>query len=229
MAAMTLELVLFDVDDTLCDYAGARALRLRRAFATALATGGRLEQINIDTLVAESIAIHPHGTDHFPDLLTRYGVESPDAIADARQWYQTNRFLGLALFNDALDILRFARAGGRAVGLSTNGPTDVQREKLDLLGLRAHVDFALISEELGIAKPDPAIFREGLRLARVSAEHALFVGDSPEFDIAGARASGIRSVWVNRTGEAWSQPDPPPDHEVTDLASLRALLSDLSR
>jgi putative hydrolase of the HAD superfamily len=113
--------------------------------------------------------------------------------------------------------------------LITNGPADVQREKLDLLGLRAHVDFALISGELGIAKPEPEIFREGLRLAGVRAEQALFVGDSPEFDIAGARASGIRSVWVNRTGRAWNHPDPPPDHEVADLASLRPLLGDPSQ
>ena len=222
MPSMQLRLVLFDVDDTLCDYAGARALRLRRAFADALV--GRSvpnREVDLEALVAESIAIHPHGTDHFADLLSRYGVDSRDAIAGARRWYQTNRFLGLELFPDAAEILRLAQAGGRGVGLITNGPAEVQRAKLELLGLLDHVDFALISGELGVAKPDPAIFREGLRLGGVDAAEALFVGDSPEFDIAGARASGIRSVWVNRTGGAWSDPIDPPDHEVTDLGSLR--------
>ena len=230
MPVMPLELVLFDVDDTLCDYAGARASRLRRAFAGALAAGRPAggPAVDLDALVAESIAIHPHGTDHFGDLLSRYGVQNPDAIAGARQWYQTNRFLGLALFHDAVEVLRLARACGRGVGLITNGPAEVQRAKLELLGLLDHVDFALISGELGIAKPDPAIFREGLRQAGVDAGDAIFVGDSPEFDIAGARAAGIRSVWVNRTGAAWNHPGDPPDHEVTDLTSLRALFDDAS-
>jgi FMN hydrolase / 5-amino-6-(5-phospho-D-ribitylamino)uracil phosphatase len=224
---MTLELVLFDVDDTLCDYAGARAQRLRHAFTRALATCSPqvgAEPVDMERLIAESVAMHPHGTDHFPELLRRYGVEDPDAVAGAREWYQTNRFLGLQLFPDAVTTLGHARANGRTIGLITNGPADVQCAKLELLGLRAHVDFALISGEFGIAKPDPAIFQEALRLAGACAEDALFIGDSPEFDVAGARASGIRSVWVNRTGSPWSHADPPPDHEVTDLTSLYPLL-----
>src|SRR5215216_4509478 len=119
MPSMPLKLVLFDVDDTLCDYAGARTLRLRRAFADALVAGPPVpdREVDLEALVAESIAIHPHGTDHFADLLSRYGVDSPDAIARARTWYQTNRFLGLELFPDAAEILRLARAGGHGVGL----------------------------------------------------------------------------------------------------------------
>lgn len=218
---MTLKLVLFDVDDTLCDYAGARDLRLRHAFTAAFAArrGGG---VDLDEVVAESIAIHPHGTDHFEELLTRYGVESADAIAEARDWYQSNRFYGLRLFPDAIPTLTAARREGRAVGLITNGPADIQRAKIELLGLTRHIDFALISGELGIAKPDPAIFEEALHRAGVTAREALFIGDSPEFDIAGARAAGIRAIWVNRTGRPWSHPSCPPDREVTDLRSLHA-------
>jgi putative hydrolase of the HAD superfamily len=223
---MTFDLVLFDVDDTLCDYAGARVLRLRHAFTSALATRKPdiAEPVDLECLIAESIAIHPHGTDHFPDLLRRYGVDDPAAIVAARQWYQTNRFLGLQLFPDAVHTLARARAHGRAVGLVTNGPADVQRAKLDLLGLRAHVDFALISGEFGVAKPDPAIFHEALRLAGACAADALYIGDSPEFDVTGARAAGIRSVWMNRTGSPWDHAEPPPDYEVPDLTSLHPLL-----
>jgi putative hydrolase of the HAD superfamily len=224
---MPYKLVLFDLDDTLCDYAGARAYRLRLAFTTALAAGCGNAEIDLDALIAESIAIHPHGTDHFRELLGRYGVESLDAIAEAQDWYQTNRFLGLRLYPDALETLNLARTAGadRRVGLITNGPADLQREKIRLLDLARYVDFALISGEIGVAKPDPAIFHEALRLGGVVAEEALFVGDSPEFDIAGARAAGIRSVWVNRTGHAWAEPGCGPDHEITELSSLGAIFT----
>lgn len=228
---MTLKLVLFDLDDTLCDYAGARAVRLRLAFSAAFAAASVSPPNDMEALIAESIMLHPHGTDHFADLLARHGVTDPDAVAAARRWYQTNRFHGLRLFPDALETLALVRAAGmsRKVGLITNGPADIQRAKIELLDLMRLVDFALISGELGIAKPDPAIFQEALRLGNAGPEQTIFVGDSPEFDIAGARASGIRSVWINRTGRSWSHSDQAADYELHDLASLCTLLDESGR
>lgn len=219
---MTLDLVLFDLDDTLCDYASARRVRLQTAFAEAFAG----LPVDLDAVIAESIAIHPHGVEHFADLLARHGVDRPEAAQAAQTWYRANRFYGLSLFPDALATLAVARSGSspRKVGLVTNGPAEVQRAKIELLGLLEHVDFALISEEFGVAKPDPAIFREALRLGNARPERAIFIGDSPEFDIAGARASGIPAVWVNRTGQPWAHVGPEPDHEVTSLTALHALL-----
>jgi putative hydrolase of the HAD superfamily len=221
------DLVIFDLDDTLCDYASARALRLRIAFTEALASRpAGASPVDLDALIAESIAIQPHGSDHFDHLLRRFGISDPDSIARASTWYRTNRFYGLRLFDDALDTLRYVRAAvpRRRIGIVTNGPADVQRDKIALLNLGPVVDFVLISEEVGIAKPDPAIFAEALRLANVTPEDAIVIGDSPEFDIAGARAAGIRSIWVNRTGRPWPSDLPAPALEIDSLVPLRHLL-----
>lgn len=220
-------LVLFDLDDTLCDYASARAQRLRIVFTEALATQPEgTASIDLDTLIAESIAIQPHGSDHFGSLLGRFGITDPAVIERARTWYRTNRFYGLRLFDDAFDTLHAIRAAvpHRRIGIVTNGPADVQRDKIALLNLTAAVDFVLISEEIGIAKPDPAIFAEALRLASVRPDEAIVVGDSPEFDIAGASAAGIRAIWLNRTGRPWPPDLPPAAYEVHSLAALRHLL-----
>ena len=80
-----------------------------------------------------------------------------------------------------------ALPGVRGVGLVTNGPADVQRDKIDLLGLWPEIDFAVISGEVGVEKPDPAIFREALRAGNATAADAIYIGDSPEFDMDGAR------------------------------------------
>jgi putative hydrolase of the HAD superfamily len=223
---MTFRLILFDLDDTLCDYAGARTVRLRNAFARAMAALPP-DALDLDRLIAESIAIHPHGVDHFPALLARYGIADAESVAAAQVWYRVNRFYGLALFPDALETLARTRSVplGRNVGLVTNGPAEVQRAKIELLGLADHVDFALVSGEFGVAKPDPAIFAEALRLGHARPDETLFIGDSPEFDIAGAKASGLTAVWVNRTGRPWNEPGEPPDHEVSDLTALAALLA----
>ena len=218
-------LLLFDLDDTLCDYGRARDTRLRLAFGAALAGVPPDRAPDLDGLVAASLAIHPHGADHFPDLLARHGVGA-EAAAEAAAWYRTNRFHGLALFADAVATLAALRraAPQRPIGLITNGPAEVQRDKLALLGVGRLVDFALVSGEFGAAKPDPAIFWEALRLGGAEPADAVFVGDSAEHDIAGARAAGIRAVWVNRTGRPWPHGDPHPDHEVDGLTALLPLL-----
>jgi FMN phosphatase YigB (HAD superfamily) len=83
----------------------------------------------------------------------------------------------------------------------------------------------LISGEFGVEKPHPAIFQAALAAGSRRPQDAVFVGDSLEFDIAGARASGIRSIWMNRTQRRRSAVDPEPDHEVRTLRDVRELLS----
>ena len=217
-------LLLFDLDDTLCDYAAARGLRLRRAFAPAL---DHVPDLDLDRVIEDSLALHPHGTDHFADLLLQHGVTDPAVAAAAADWYRANRFLGLALFDDAVATLQALRnplsGDERRIGLVTNGPAEVQRAKIALLEVEPLVDFVLVSEEFGAWKPDPAIFAEALRLGGARADEAVFVGDSAEHDIAGARAAGIRTIWVNRTQRPWAGDD-PPDYEASDLATVRRLL-----
>jgi FMN hydrolase / 5-amino-6-(5-phospho-D-ribitylamino)uracil phosphatase len=222
------KLILFDLDDTLCDYVGARAQRLRIAFGSAFEEDGTAP-VDLDAVIAESIKVHPHGADHFAELLSRFGLQDEEAAARARHWYQTNRFHGLKLFPDALELLHLAKSAcpGCKIGLITNGPAEVQRAKIELLELEAHVDFALISGEFGCAKPDPAIFREAMRLGGAAPEETLVIGDSPEFDIAGAKGLGISAVWVNRTGATWSFSGPCPDYEVDSLTAVGSLLAEL--
>lgn len=219
-------LLLFDLDDTLCDYAAARALRLRIAFGLDGA------ERDLERMIADSLAVQPHGVDHFPALFRRHGVADPAAAEAAMDWYRANRFHGLALFPDAAETLARVRrrrlASGelveRRIGVVTNGPADVQRAKVELLGVLDLVDFVLVSGEFGVWKPEPAIFEEALRLGDAEAAEAVFVGDSPEHDMAGARAAGLRSVWMNRTGALWSGGETAPDHEVRGLDELVALL-----
>jgi FMN phosphatase YigB (HAD superfamily) len=93
-----------------------------------------------------------------------------------------------------------------------------------LLGVGDLVDFAIISGEFGVAKPDPAIFRAALDRAEVEPEDAIFVGDSVEFDMAGARAAGIPPVWLNRHGQVWSEPGWRPVREIRSLDEVPLLL-----
>lgn len=223
-------LVLFDLDDTLCDYGGARGGRLRIAFELAEETSGRQLTAPIDAVVAESIQLHPHGVDHFPDLLARYGIRDANAIDAAVSWYLHHRFHGLQLFPDAIETLETVRAGrrDRRLGMVTNGPADVQSAKIDLLGLRPYFDFCLISGEYGFWKPDREIFQEALELGSSRPRDAVMIGDSPEHDIAGAEAAGLLTIWIDRTARSWPAELEAPTRVAADLHDVRRLLGNKS-
>lgn len=220
-------LVLFDLDDTLCDYASARARRLERAFRIAFEEAGVEIKSDISLLVAESITMQPHSTEHFGELLGRHGVENAQAVRAARQWFSGNRFHTLELYNDAVQTLELVRgcSGVERIGLVTNGPSEVQRHKIELLGIEPYLDFILVSEEVGHWKPAPEIFAEALRIGAAAPEETMFIGDSAENDIAGAQASGIAGVWINPTAREWDQRCPAPTRSVTCLAEVRRLFS----
>ena len=225
--------VIFDLDDTLCNYAAARETRLRQAFMHSQDGGTQSRDgVDLDRMIAESIRMHPHGADHFAELFARFDIADARHATAAADWYRKNRFHGLRLFPDVEAVLSIVRDGVstedpravRPIGIVTNGPTEVQRAKLELLEVDHLVDFVLVSEEFGVAKPEPEIFREALRLAGVKPEEAIFVGDSVEFDMAGARAAGVPTVWVNRDERPWTEPGPPPTLQIRSLAELPQLL-----
>ena len=93
------------------------------------------------------------------------------------------------------------------------------RETLDGL-----FEAVCISEDIGWRKPDRRAFEEPLRALGLGAEWALFVGDSYEVDILGAKGAGMDAAWMN-----WRREERPPgsaraDYEVSSLEELAGLL-----
>ena len=77
-----------------------------------------------------------------------------------------------------------------------------------------------MSGDLGIGKPDPAVFRHALSLVGAEAADAVMIGDTVERDIDGALALGLRAVWINRFGHARPREDLV---EITGLDELPRL------
>jgi putative hydrolase of the HAD superfamily len=89
-------------------------------------------------------------------------------------------------------------------------------------GLADVLDAVVDSERVGVAKPDPEIFRVALDTLRVTAAEAAFVGDSYERDMRPARQLGMTTVWLRRPGS----PDAHhahADHVIASLPALEAL------
>ncbi len=154
--------------------------------------------------------------------LAEFGVADPLLTDLLECTYQAERRSRYQPYPDALPLLEQLRSEYR-LGLVTNGPADLQREKLRRSGLEGRFGSVVISREVGMMKPEPRIFRIALEQLGVGPSDAVMVGDSIWHDVAGAHAAGIQSVWVNY--DSRSGPDgEAPDATIHSLSELPAAL-----
>jgi putative hydrolase of the HAD superfamily len=123
-------------------------------------------------------------------------------------------------FDDVVPFLEALEHAGIAYGAVSNNVHDYQRDKLDHAGLE-RIRILVGIDAVGVAKPDPAIFHEGLRLLGAPAERTVYVGDNPHHDVVGAQGAGLRGIWLNRTGR--ELPEDVAAHVQEQVASLGEL------
>ena len=157
-------------------------------------------------------------------ILKKLGIDDRELAAQASQAYYRTWVSHLKLFSEVPEVLAALR-GQYRLGIISNGPSDLQRYKLKLFDLEREFDPIVISGEIGVAKPDQKIFRYALERAGVSPEEALYVGDSPVYDIVGAKGAGMMMAWVNRAKTPLENLDPEPDYVTQDLSSLLLILA----
>ena len=135
-----------------------------------------------------------------------------------------------ALHADVVPTLEALRAAGYRLGVIANQPSQV-RAALERDGLVPYFEAWGVSDDLGLHKPDPALFVRTLELAGVPARRTAMVGDRLDYDMVPAQAAGMRTIWVLR-GEAPDDPTPAqlaiPDVAIADLTVLVDVLEELS-
>ncbi len=119
-------------------------------------------------------------------------------------------------------LLRCLQARKHPMAVVTNGSKS-QRDKIEVLEASRYFETVLISGEVGIAKPDSRIFRQALSRLNAAPGRSVFVGDSMEHDIAGARKAGMMTVYIKK-GEAEDPGNALCDLVVSDLRELSDLV-----
>jgi putative hydrolase of the HAD superfamily len=220
--------IIFDLDDTLCDYAGARARGLDAAAALLVQPAAR-EQFIARYLEAEPRLFRAFANREI-DLETyrrrRFAEAAPREPADetlkrANDAYMSEANGRATLFPDALRTLSTLADRGYVLALLTNGPSDGQRVKLEASGLLKAFDHLFISEEIGAAKPSREAFARVARALGVSPAECLMVGDALDVDIVGARAAGMQAIHLRRGALEDASGD-----EIRSLDELPARLAD---
>lgn len=111
--------------------------------------------------------------------------------------------------------------------LVTNGLASVQRGRLQKAGIGGLFTAVLISEEIGVSKPDPEFFRMAAQALGLAPADLLCVGDSPKSDIGGARGFGIDTCWYAQEAAAWPESEPAPLYTIRDLRELERFVPGL--
>lgn len=108
----------------------------------------------------------------------------------ARSPYKTN------LFEGSIEILEYLKKSYQ-LHIITNGFKDVQYIKLRESKLDTYFNVIVCSDEVGVKKPDPEIFKFALKTAMAAPEESIMIGDCPEADVKGALAVGMNAAWFN--------------------------------
>ncbi|MGY3946439.1 pyrimidine 5'-nucleotidase [Aeromonas allosaccharophila] len=215
--------VLFDLDETLLDFPVAEALA---------------RTLTIYGVEADDVAMAQYHTINH-GLWQQYNDGEIDATAlqqtrfalfaqqvDADPMAMNNTFLAqiVALsmpLEGVLDTLQQLRSKVR-MGIITNGFSVPQRGRLGKLGWSEWFEPLVISDEIRVTKPDPAIFQHTLSLmGQPDPARVLMVGDNPKTDIAGAAAQGLATCWYNPERQAG---DSGATHEIHHFSHLAGIV-----
>lgn len=200
--------VLFDLDDTLIDSAGADErvwLRVVELFAEIVpaADRGRLRERYVGVmpghyaeLAAGRVDLLTFRRRRLEDALSPWGVVE-DGLFE-RYMDEKDRIIEEVVgFPDTVPVLRELRARGLRVGVLTNGPSDFQRRKLEVAELEGELDAIAISGEIGVAKPEREAFAIALSLLGTEPGQTAMVGDSLTADVEGALGAGLAAaIWL---------------------------------
>lgn len=123
------------------------------------------------------------------------------------------------LFSGAFELLDYLFAKYR-LHIITNGFNEVQHIKLENSGINRYFNTITTSEEIGVKKPNPVIFKAAMAKALVSPDRSIMIGDNLEADIEGARNSGMQTLFFNYKNEQFNT----PGLAVTELLQIKNCL-----
>jgi FMN phosphatase YigB (HAD superfamily) len=212
-------LALFDLDNTLIDLDQGF-----RKWVEEFVDERGLRDEAVEWLLDLDRAGHPHREVFFTKVREYFGL--PDSVDELWSGYRKRMPHRVHCRPEVLGGLAGLRASGWLVAIVTNGMADNQLGKIRNTGLADVVDAWALSGAEGIRKPDVGIFEIAAQRCGVSLDRGGWViGDNLIADVAGGRAAGLRSIWIDRG--TWPDKECNADHVVPDVTHAIEILHKL--
>jgi putative hydrolase of the HAD superfamily len=225
-----IKAVVWDVDDTIFDYAGADRIGMRThlgreglparcdSVEQALALWEELTVVHWARFAAGECDFEGQRRDRVRDFL---GLPLTDDEADAYFGRHVVHYeAAWLLFPDTLPVLDVLADGYRHAVLS-NSSFVHQDRKLRTLGIRDRFEALLCAVELGVSKPEAGAFHAACGVLELPPHEVAYVGNEPDIDARGAADAGLLGIWLDRRGTGGR----PDLLRITGLAELPGLLT----
>jgi putative hydrolase of the HAD superfamily len=231
---MPIRGLVFDLDGTLVDQEGAERDALRELYERDLDIPGKPSYLAfvrdwrniaddyLQRFLDNEIGFDEQRIRRFQDLCVKYGQDcSWEQASLLHAAYADHYRQRWRAFDETLPALE-ALAKRFTLAVITNGEGAQQRAKLEATGMAPLFAQVLVSGDVKVSKPDPAIFRLCEKALGLGPAELAYVGDRLEVDVTGARAAGWTPVWLDRKG----MPGPAEQGLLVanKLAELDALL-----
>jgi putative hydrolase of the HAD superfamily len=218
--------VLFDLDGTLVDHDSAASAALRHALGMDSADverrWKRLENVAMARYLSGELSFAEQRRLRITSLAAELGLGTwDDSRADA--WFEgyLRHYEDAWRTYDDVQPMLDALPSHLWLGVVTNGDADQQRRKLQRTELADAFPLLVASSEIGVAKPDPTIFRTACSRLGLAPEQVAYVGDRLATDAEAATEAGLHGIWLNRTQDPAATTRPT----ITTLAELPGLIA----
>ncbi len=187
---------MFDLDDTLYDKSATLSHYADYLFDNRLTALNLCPQQFKEAFITQNSIIQPKAQ-AFSLLASQFNFSTQLSDDLLKEFDNTLHEFSVS-FPGVHESLTELKNNEVSIGCITNGRDFFQRNKIRALGLDTYFDFIVTSGELGIKKPDPAIFQAGLDLFSNNSDQVCFCGDNLSADIQPAKQLGMTTFWKTR-------------------------------
>ena len=190
--------VFFDFDDTLQSREGAYRLYcadfLSRYFPE---VAGEEKQKMIDEMEEHVDGGYKSREEYWPEMIALWNWKNAPSLEVLTDDFNGEFGKHVVMLDGAVDTIKELKRRGYKLGMITNGDSLLQNMKLDTAGIRDYFDMSVVSDDIGIWKPEAGIFEYAMEQLGVTNEESVFVGDHPINDIQGAKNAHMNVIRMN--------------------------------
>ena len=190
--------VFFDFDDTLQSRAGAYRMYCEDFLDRYFPGLSDEEKVRkMDEMEEHVDGGYKSREEYWPEMIDLWGWKDAPELSVLTDDFNSRFGLKVDMLPDSVDVIKQLKQRGYILGMITNGNSKLQNTKLDTAGIRGLFDVVVVSDDIGIWKPEAGIFEYAMNKVGVTAEQSVYVGDHPVNDIQGALNARMQPVWMN--------------------------------
>lgn len=242
-----IKLIGFDLDDCLYDSTGLSERARINGLNAMINLGLKIDKEKAKQILREIVKEYGSNfSKHYNIFIRRLNQVDENIeyisyndrykyIAAAVMAYHEEKVNSIKLYDDVKNNLRRIKELSIKTAIITDGIPIKQYDKILRLKIESLIDLVVISDEIGIKKPNPELFNYCLKKFGVKGPETIYIGDRIDKDIIPANANKIYSVYLHRGGKYDNyktkfnfQKDFKPNYEISSLDELFDIIDDIN-